>query len=66
MRAVKKLTLGAVLASIGGAGIILGPILSFSELGRPWSFILGFVFGVLAGTGSVLSLFWLHEMKRGE
>lgn len=65
MRAVKRLTLGAILASLGGAGIIFGPILNISELGSPWSFILGFVFGVLAGTGAALSLFGLHEKKQG-
>ncbi len=66
MRVTKKQALGAVFASLGGAGIILGPLLGFSELGRPWSFVFGFVFGVLAGTGFALSLFGLHEMKKGE
>jgi hypothetical protein len=65
MSAAKKLTSGAVLALLGGAGIIFGPLLGFSDLERPWSFILGFVFGVLAGIGIALSLFWLYEKKQG-
>lgn len=65
MKVRGRLFLGAVLALLGGAGIILGPPLGFSDLGRPWSFILGFVFGVLAGIGTVLSLFGIHEKKQG-
>jgi F0F1-type ATP synthase assembly protein I len=61
-----KLTLGAILAILGGAGIILGPLIGLSELGRPWSFILGFIFGVFSGTGTVLSLFGLYETKKGK
>jgi hypothetical protein len=64
MRSAKKLTIGASFALPGAAGIILGPLLGFSELAKPWSFILGFIFGVLAGIGVALSLFGLHEMRK--
>ena len=52
------------LYSIGAICAILGPLLGFSELARPWSFVLGFIFGVLSGIGAVLSLFGIHEMRK--
>jgi len=64
MRSSKKIGLGSFCAILGAAGIILGPLLGLSDFVRPWSFILGFVFGVLAGAGVALSLNGLQEMKR--
>ena len=64
MKSGNKLTAGAICALFGAAGIIFGPLLGFSELVRPWSFILGFVFGVLAGVGVALSLFGLYEIRK--
>jgi hypothetical protein len=64
MRPEKKLTIGAICAIIGGAGIIFGPLIGFSELASPWSFVLGFALGVLGGIGSALSLFGLYEMRK--
>lgn len=60
----KKLAVGAVLAVIGAAGIVIGPMLGFTAVGKPWSFILGFVFGVMAGTGAALSVFSLLERRK--
>jgi F0F1-type ATP synthase assembly protein I len=59
-----KLGLGAGLCAIGALGIILGPMLGLAELGRPWSFLVGFVFGLMAGTGAVLSLAGLSRRRR--
>jgi hypothetical protein len=64
MKSEKKLAFGAIFGILGAAGIILGPFLGFSELARPWSFVLGFIFGVLSGIGAVLSLFGIHEMRK--
>jgi hypothetical protein len=64
MRSAKNLIIGAIFAIFGAAGIILGPLLGFSEIARPWSFILGFIFGLLAGIGGALSLFGFHEMRK--
>jgi hypothetical protein len=64
MKPAHKLSLGSVFAIFGAAGIILRPLLGFSELARPWSFILGFVFGVLAGVGVVLSITGLLETRK--
>ena len=64
MSTKKKLAVGAILAVIGGAGIVLGPILGFTALGKPWSFILGFVFGMMAGAGAALSVFSLLEIRK--
>jgi hypothetical protein len=45
---------GAVLAVLGGIGMALGPSLGATALGRPWSFIVGFMVGVATGIGVVL------------
>jgi len=52
------------MSGLYSIGAILGPLLGFSELARPWSFVLGFIFGVLSGIGAVLSLFGIHEMRK--
>ena len=62
MSSANKLTIGIIFAILGGAGIILGPLLGFTELARPWSFLLGFIFGVMTGIGVALALFGLYEM----
>ena len=59
-----KLGIGACLCAIGALGTILGPTLGLAELGRPWSFLVGFAFGLMAGTGTVLSLAGLSEWRR--
>jgi len=64
MRSVKKLSLGSVLAIFGAAGIIFGSLLGFTELARPWSFILGFIFGVLSGLGVALAISGLLETRK--
>jgi hypothetical protein len=64
MSSSKKLTIGIIFAILGGAGIILGPLLGFTELARPWSFILGFIFGVMTGIGVALALFGLYEVRK--
>ena len=64
MSSAKKLSIGIIFAILGGAGIILGPLLGFTELARPWSFILGFIFGVMTGIGVALALFGLYEMRK--
>ena len=37
----KKLGIGAIFVTIDGVGFILGTLLEFSDLGRPWSFFEG-------------------------
>jgi hypothetical protein len=64
MNAAKKLTIGSILAILGGIGIMLGPLLGFTGLAKPWSFILGFIFGVMTGIGVAIALFGLYEIKR--
>jgi len=64
MKSVKKLSLGSVLAIFGAAGIIFGSLLGFTELARPWSFILGFIFGVLSGLGVALAISGLLETRK--
>jgi hypothetical protein len=60
-----KMALGAVLATFGGASVVLFPLLGWSSIGRPWSFLLGFVVGIASGAGAALALFGLFE-RRGE
>jgi hypothetical protein len=60
----KKLGIGSFLAVLGGIGFILAPTLGATQLERPWSFIAGFVVGIVGGTGVALSIFGLLEKKR--
>ena len=64
MDSKKKLGIGALLAIIGGIGMALGPTLGATMLGRPWSFLAGFVVGVLAGVGVALAISGLVEVRR--
>lgn len=59
-----KLGIGAVLAVIGGFGMALGPILGFTRLTDPWSFIAGFIMGIMAGIGVALSVWGLVDKRR--
>jgi hypothetical protein len=58
-----KLGAGTVLSVLGGIGGALAPTLGATALGRPWSFLAGFVFGLMAGTGVVLAISGLIERK---
>jgi len=64
MTSVKKLGLGSFLGILGAAGIILGPLFGLSEIVRPWSFILGFIFGLSAGLGVALSISGLLDRRK--
>ena len=56
-----KLGLGGALSGAGGLGMVLGSILGASALPRPWSFLVGFTVGILAGMGVSLALAGLIE-----
>ena len=51
-----KLGIGSLLALLGAALMVLGPYLGFTTLGRPWSFIAGFLIGLIAGLGATLAV----------
>ena len=59
-----KLATGSVLATMGGLGIIFGHLLGFASLESPWSFVIGFFVGLLAGVGTGLALVGLVEMRQ--
>ncbi|MGC1122131.1 MAG: hypothetical protein WBA22_13660 [Candidatus Methanofastidiosia archaeon] len=59
-----KMYIGAVLASIGGLGILLSFLLGAMDLGRPFDFLIGFAVGVSTGLGTVLSINGLLERRR--
>ena len=59
-----KLGAGSVLAVLGGLGIAFGSGWG-SSLPTPWSFISGFVTGILAGSGVALAVFGLIERRQG-
>lgn len=65
MEIKKKLAVGSMLATVGTLGIFLLMILDVTSLVRPWSFLVGFVFGVSAGAGAALSVYAL-VMRRME
>ncbi len=48
--------LGMPLLILGLVGFFLGPRFGLSELGRPWSFLVGFFTGVVTGVGTVFTL----------
>lgn len=50
-----RLGLGAALSVLGGLGLVFGPRLGLTELGRPWTFLAGFGVGLVAGLGLVLA-----------
>jgi hypothetical protein len=60
-----KLGFGSALATLGGVGAVLLPLLGWTEIGRPWSFLLGFVFGLSAGVGVALSIAGMLERRSG-
>ena len=64
MKPHQKIGIGAALASVGGALTVLVAILGTASLGEPWSFIVGFVTGILAGSGAALSIAGLVECRR--
>ncbi len=58
-----KLAVGSVLAILGGIGMAIGPFLGASDLGRPTSFLVGFMVGVVAGVGVALAVSGLLEQR---
>jgi len=61
----QKLALGSLLAVIGAFGIVARPLIGWSNLDRPWSFLLGFAFGVLGGIGVTLGISALIDRRSG-
>jgi len=53
----RKLGIGACFALLGALGIALGPVMGLTDLLYPWSFLAGFVTGILAGLGATLGEF---------
>ena len=64
MRSAQKLSLGSLFGVVGAAGVIFGPMFSFPGLARPWSFILGFIFGLFAGLGATLAISGLLDRRK--
>lgn len=63
MTANKKLAIGAPLAVFGALGILLGIILEAGKLASPWSFLAGFVMGIITGLGVTLCIAGLLEKR---
>jgi MFS family permease len=64
METKTKLGLGSVLAMLGAMGMILAPTLGATALARPWSFLAGFLVGVVCGLGVALTVAGLLEHRR--
>jgi len=58
-----KLGMGSLLSTFGALGIVLSMILEWTAAPRPWGFLLGFIFGVAAGVGVLLSITGLVEFR---
>jgi hypothetical protein len=52
----KALLIGAPMAVLGAAGMILAPMLGGTELAEPLPFLTGFLVGVVTGSGVALSI----------
>ena len=62
----KKTGTGAALAILGGIGMALGSSLGATALDQPWSFLAGFVVGVIAGIGVALVISGLIDRRGSE
>ena len=62
MTAKMKIGIGSLLALLGVSGIILG--FGLSHLDPPWSFIIGFTFGIISGIGTPLTISSMIEYRR--
>lgn len=60
-----KIGMGSVLSTVGALGIVLLMLLEWTVAPRPWGFLLGFIFGVLAGLGTTLGISGLIERRLG-
>lgn len=45
-----------MLSVLGGLGLVFGPRLGLTELGRPWTFLAGFGVGLVTGLGLVMAV----------
>ena len=63
MNTQEKLGVGSLLAVVGGIGIVMGVLDVWSGLGRPWTFLIGFAFGLCTGLGGALSIKGLLEYR---
>lgn len=64
LSAVQRLALGSALATIGGSVIVLSLVLGWTELPRPWSFLLGFTGGITGGAGAAIAICGLVHLAR--
>jgi hypothetical protein len=64
MTAKMKIGIGSLLALLGVSGIILGSAFGLSHLDPPWSFIIGFTFGIISGIGTPLTISSMIEYRR--
>ncbi len=55
--------LGMPLLILGLLAFFLGPRFGLSELGRPWTFLVGFCTGVVTGVGTAFTLYSLATLQ---
>jgi len=67
MDARNKMGLGAVLAILGGLGMVIVPGLGLASPDHSvFDFIIGFVIGITCGIGVALALAGMVEMRRDD
>jgi hypothetical protein len=54
-----------MLATAGALGIVLFPLLGWTEVRSPWDFVLGFLFGLSGGLGVALAIWGMLERRSG-
>ena len=64
LSAEQKLAIGSMLAIVGAIVVVLAPRLGWTQLDRPWSFLIGLLGGITAGAGVPLSICGLVGVSR--
>ena len=60
----RKIGIGAALAATAGVAMSVAPHFGWTSLDRPWGFLAGFAFGLLAGVGAVTAVVGLFECRK--
>ena len=60
----RKIAVGAAIAALAGAAMSVAPHTGWTTLERPWSFLAGFLFGLLAGVGAMTAVVGLLGCRR--
>jgi hypothetical protein len=52
------------MAVVGAVCTVVAPVLGGTDIGGPWPFVIGFLVGVITGTGAALTVYGLATRGR--